>query len=63
MQHFHHGQRFRKSTECDRLKDAQDVLRKTLVDIEQQDRSTDTVAGLYAAMEHEYATNGRKSLY
>ena len=62
MQYFHRGQRFRRSTGCDRIKDAQDVLRKTLVDIEQQDSSTDTVAGLYAAIEHEYATNGRKSL-
>src|SRR5205807_688608 len=35
MQYFHHGRRFRKSTGCDRIKDAQDVLRKTLVDIEQ----------------------------
>jgi hypothetical protein len=32
MQYFHHGQRLRKSTGCDRVKDAQDVLRKTLVD-------------------------------
>lgn len=62
MQHFHHGQRFRKSTGCDRLKDAQDVLRKTLADIEQQDRSTHTVAGLYAAFEEDYVTNGRKSI-
>jgi integrase len=62
MQYFHRGRRFRRSTGCDRIKDAQDVLRKTLVDIEQQDHSTDTVAGLYAAIEHEYAINGRKSL-
>jgi integrase len=62
MQYFHRGQRFRQSTGCDRVKDAQDVLRKTLANIEQQDTSTDTIAGLYAAIEHEYATNGRKSL-
>jgi integrase len=62
MQYFHRGCRFRQSTGCDRFKDAQDVLRKTLVDIEQQDNSTDTVAGLFSAIKHEYATNGRKSL-
>lgn len=62
MQFFHHGQRFRQSTGCDRNKDAQNVLRKTLLDLEQQDRCTDTVAGLYAAIEHDYAINGRKSL-
>jgi hypothetical protein len=37
MQYFHRGQRFRRSMGCDRVKDAQDVLRKTLVDIEQQE--------------------------
>jgi len=62
MQYFHHGQRFRKSTGCDRVKDAQDILRKTLVEIEQQDSSTHTLAGLYAALEEDYVANGRKSL-
>lgn len=62
MQYFHRGRRFRMSTGCDRQKDAQDVLRRKIVDIEQQDSSTDTVASLYDGIEHDYATNGRKSL-
>ena len=66
MQYFNHGQRFRDSTARERYKDAQDVLKSKFLAIgdgpsAQTPRTT--VAGLYAAIERDYATNGRKSLH
>jgi integrase len=65
MQYFNHGQRFRESTARERYKDAQAVLKDKLLAIGDgpaHDPSRTAVAGLYAAIERDYATNGRKSL-
>ncbi len=66
MQYFDHGQRFRESTARERYKDAQDVLKNKLLTIGDGPSMQSprlTVAGLYAAIERDYATNGRKSLH
>jgi integrase len=67
MQYFVAGQRFRESTRCDRQKDAQQVLKNKLLDIQQSAPSEGhnapaTIAGLYAIIEADYEMNGRKSL-
>jgi integrase len=65
MQYFNRGRRFRESTGCELHRDAQRVLKQKLLAIGdgRTDATTPTVAGLYAAIERDYATNGRKSLH
>ena len=52
MQYFVSGERFRESTKCDRLKDAQQVLKNKLVEIQQNRhrkfRARDDRRSLYA---------------
>jgi integrase len=65
MQYFNRGRRVRESTSRERYKDAQAVLNKKLLAIGDGPAATTpqpTVAGLYAAIERDYVTNGRKSL-
>lgn len=68
MQYFVDGQRFRESTKRERMKDAQDVLKTKLLEIQQQSAITEghnapaTIAGLYSIIESDYEMNGRKSL-
>jgi integrase len=65
MQYFAAGRRFRESTKCERQREAQDVLQSKLAQLRHSplsDGPGSTVAGLYVAIEREYATNGRKSL-
>lgn len=67
MQYYSAGQRFRESTGCERLKEANDVLRNKLLELQQQGegggrRAPATIAGLYSLMERDYEINGRKSL-
>jgi integrase len=66
MQYFVDGQRVRQSTQCDRIRDAQDVLRAKILEIQQQggasNRAPARIADLYALIESDYSKNGRKSL-
>ena len=67
MQYFIDGRRVRESTKCDRIRDAQDVLRVRLSEIQQQGGSSSgsapaKIANLYALIESDYTKHGRKSL-
>lgn len=67
MQYFVDGQRVRESTKCDRIREAQDVLRTKILAIQQQtaggsSRAPARLADLYALLENDYSKNGRKSL-
>ena len=66
MQYYVDGERFRESTKCDRIRDAQDVLKTKLVEIQQQGGTRTgapaKIANLYALIENDYSKNGRKSL-
>jgi len=67
MQYYEHGRRRRASTGREQKTAAQDVLKQKLLEVRQaigdgSSSENTTVAGLYAALERDYATNGRKSL-
>lgn len=69
MQYFAAGRRIRESTKCELQRDAKRVLQSKLVDLPRQiprryglTTVPITVAELFAAIEHDYASNGRKSL-
>lgn len=66
MQYYIAGERIRESTKCDRIRDAQDVLRAKLAEVEQQgggaNHLPERIADLYTLLEADYTKNGRKSL-
>lgn len=66
MQYYVAGERFRESTKCDRIRDAQDVLKAKLLEIQQQGGGSASaprrIADLYHLIEADYRKNGRKSL-
>jgi integrase len=64
MQYSIRGRRVRESTGCELHRDAQRVLKDKVLGLGdgRDPNSCTTVARLYAAIERDYATNGRKSL-
>jgi integrase len=66
MQYFVDGRRVRESTKCDRVRDAQDVLKTKLLEIQQQGHVSGsapaTIEKLYSLIEEDYSKNGRKSI-
>lgn len=66
MQYYVAGERIRESTKCDRIRDAQEMLRAKLAEIQQQcggsNRAPARIADLYALLEADYTRNGRRSL-
>ena len=65
MQYFVDGLRIRESTKREKLKEAQDVLKNKLLEIQQQtasDGAPATIAELYAGILADYEMNGRKSI-
>jgi integrase len=66
MQYFVDGRRVRESTKRDRIRDAQDVLKAKLIEIQQQAGGSGsapaTIAKLYTLIENDYSKNGRKSI-
>lgn len=66
MQYYADGERMRESTKCDRIRDAQDVLKNKLLEIQQQGGTRTgapaRISDLYALIENDYSKNGRKSL-
>jgi integrase len=67
MQYFVDGRRVRESTKCDRIREAQDVLKTKLLELQQQGghgsgSAPATIANLYALIENDYSKNGRKSI-
>lgn len=69
MQYWHHGQRHRESTACEKPKAAQDILRKKLLELDRLGSNAIPsgprrilVSDLYESLERDYVINGRKSL-
>ena len=65
MQYFVAGQRFRESTGRDRIRDAQEVLKNKLLEIQQQGgagSAPSKISHLYALIENDYTKNQRKSI-
>ena len=65
MQYFVTGRRVRESTKCERIRDAQEVLKNKLLEIQQQGgagSAPSKISHLYALIENDYTKNQRKSI-
>jgi integrase len=70
MQYWHAGERHRESTCCERPREAKDILRKRLLELDRLSASPGLAPGasrtlvgdLYESLERDYVINGRKSL-
>ncbi len=62
IQYFDRGRRVRKSTRCERHKEASEVLKKALLTLEPVDDGAPAIAALYASLLSDYLMNGRKSV-
>jgi integrase len=68
MQYWHAGQRHRESTCCERPREAKDILRNKLLELDRLSKTPVpagnqlTVCDLYHSIERDYIINARKSL-
>jgi integrase len=69
MQYWSHGERFRESTYCERPKEAKDILRRKLLELDRLGSPAIKscaqpilVGDLYRTLEQDYVVNSRKSL-